>query len=49
MIDITQPMPRNIGRRNAHKVRLTIAPIIPATNQRIVLFIWLNLRLEALP
>ncbi len=48
MIDITQPTPLNIGRRNAHKVRPIIAPIIPA-NQRIVLFIWLNLRLEALP
>jgi len=48
MIDITQPTPRNIGRRKAHNVRPTIAPIIPA-NQRITFFIWLNLRLEALP
>lgn len=48
MIEITQPIPRNIGRRKVHKVRPIIAPIIPA-NQRIVLFIWLNLRLEALP
>lgn len=48
MIDITQPIPRNIGRRKAHKVRPIIAPNIPA-NQSIVLFIWLNLRLEALP
>lgn len=48
MIDITQPTPRNIGRRNAHNVRPMIAPIIP-TNQRITFFIWLNLRLEALP
>ena len=40
MIDITQPMPRNIGRRKAHNVRPTIAPIIP-TNQRIAfLFGW---------
>ena len=45
---MTQPTPRNIGRRNTHNTNPSIAPIIP-TNQRRTLFMRLRLEMEALP
>ena len=45
---ITQPTPRNIGRRNAHNTNPSIAPIIP-TAQRRTLFMRLRLEMDALP
>ena len=45
---MTQPTPRNIGRRNTHNTNPSIAPIIP-TNQRRTLFMRLRLEMDALP
>lgn len=45
---MTQPTPRNIGRRNIHNTNPSIAPIIP-TNQRRTLFMRLRLEMDALP
>ncbi len=46
--EITQPTPRNIGRRNTHNTNPSIAPIIP-TNQRRTPFMRLRLEMDALP
>ena len=45
---MTQPTPRNIGRRNTHNTNPSIAPIIP-TAQRRTLFMRLRLEMDALP